>query len=267
MPKTLLPGSIEETSLYSDTMIEYLKTYREDMPQWLKDYKSGDFVPFTEFMAGRVGYYPGSYTDGTLIKVGNMSQSVHCFIQVDYWMERDYLNRHLAMPRCVYGYHEIGRVEWTREDILPRGEYPSLEIARRCPKDWYDRENPYYFLVIFERDKDRDDSWGAERFAVAFFMTDAIAMYNSLFVHEYRKAPWILLLQDHGLGGNYDRFGRGGILDRIIRSSSMRPEFIILGHSTVLWEGYERVQGTRKVRGGMHEDWRSLYKLATICEK
>lgn len=42
MPKTLLPGSIEETSLYSDTMIEYLKTYREDMPQWLKDYKSGD---------------------------------------------------------------------------------------------------------------------------------------------------------------------------------------------------------------------------------
>ena len=82
-------------------MIEYLKTYREDMPQWLKDYKSGDFVPFPEFMAGRIGYYPGSYTDGTLIKVGNMSQSVHCFIQVDYWMERDYLNRHLAMPRCV----------------------------------------------------------------------------------------------------------------------------------------------------------------------
>ena len=99
-----------------------------------------------------------------------------------------------------HGYHEIGRVEWTGEDILPRGEYPSLEIARRCPKDWYDWENAYYFFVIFERDKDRDDSWGAERFAVAFFMTDAIAMYNSLFVHEYRKAPWILLLQDHGRG-------------------------------------------------------------------
>ena len=176
---TRLPGSIEETSLYSDTMIEYLKTYREDMPQWLKDYKSGDFVPFTEFLAGRVGYYPGSYTNGTLIKVGNMSQSVHCFIQVDYWMERDYLNRHLAMPRCVYGYHEIGRVEWTGEDILPRGEYPSLEIARRCPKNWYDWENPYYFLVIFERDKNRDDSWGAERFAVAFFMESSMDIVAS----------------------------------------------------------------------------------------
>jgi hypothetical protein len=96
---------------------------------------------------------------------------------------------------------------------------------------------------------------------VAFFMTDAIAMYHSLFVHEYRKAPWILLLQDHGLGGNYDRFGRGGILDRIIRSSSMRPEFIILGHSTVLWEGYERVAGAMEVRGGIHGRWRSLHQL------
>ena len=104
-------------------MIDYLKTYREEMPQWLKDYKTGDFVPFSDFMAGRVGYYPG-----------------------------------------------------------------------RC------------------------------------------------------------------LGGNYDRFGRGGILDKIIIRSGLKPEFIILGHSTALWEGYERVSGAREVRGGMHESWRSLYK-------
>jgi hypothetical protein len=99
---------------------------------------------------------------------------------------------------------------------------------------------------------------------VAFFMTDAIATYNSLFVHEYRKAPWILLLQDHGLGGNYDRFGRGGILDRIIKRSGIRPEFVILGHSTSLWEGYERVEGAREVRGGMHDDWRSLHTLRRV---
>ena len=241
-------------------MIDYLKTYREEMPQWLKDYKTGDFVPFSDIMAGRVGYYPGSWTDGTLIKVGNMSQSVHCFIQVDYWMEREYLNRHLAMPRCVYGYHEIGRVEWALEDVLPHGEHPLPEVAKKCPKEWYDRDNPYYFLVVFERDKNRDDSWGAERFAVAFFMTDAIATYNNLFVHEYAKAPWIVLLQDHGLGGNYDKFGRGGILDRVIIRSGIKPEFVILGHSTDLWQDYERVSGAREVRGGMHERWRSLHK-------
>ena len=248
-------------------MIEYLKTYKEDMPQWLKDYKSGDFVPFSTFMAGRVGYYPGSYTDGTLIKVGNMSQSVHNFIRVDYWMDRQDLERHLSRPRCINGYHEIGRVEWKKEDILPHGEYPVLEIARRCPKDWYDKDNPYHFLVIYERDKDRDDSWGAERFSVAFFMTDAIATYNNLFVNEYRKAPWIVLLQDHGLGGNYDRIGRDGILNGIIVRSGIKPEFVLLGHSTVLWEGYERVQGAKEVRGGMHCKRRSLHKLVPFDEK
>ena len=110
-------------------MIEYLKTYREDMPQWLKDYKSVDFVPFTEFMAAVLGT-----------------------IRAAILMARDYLNRHLAMPRCVYGYHEIGR-------------------------------------------------------------------------------------------------------------SGIRPEFVILGHSTPLWEGYERVAGAMEVRGGMHGRWRSLHQL------
>ena len=92
-------------------MIEHLKNYKEDMPQWLADYRTGDFVPFSDFMAGRVGYYPGSGTDGSLIKVGNISQSVHCFIHADYWMERKEMERHLRPPRCVHGYQEIGRVE------------------------------------------------------------------------------------------------------------------------------------------------------------
>jgi hypothetical protein len=91
-------------------------------------------------------------------------------------------------------------------------------------------------------------------------MTDAIATYKNLFVHEYAKAPWIVLLQDHGLGGNYDKFGRGGILDRVIIRSGIKPEFVILGHSTDLWQDYERVSGAREVRGGMHERWRSLHK-------
>lgn len=248
-------------------MTEYLKTYREDVPQWLAGYSTGDFVSFSDFMAGRIGYYPGSGTDGSMIKVGNISHSVHCFIHADYRMDRKEMECHLRLPRCVYGYHEIGRVEWTGKDILPNGGYPSREIDGKCPENWYDRDNPYYLLVIYERDRDRDDSWGAERLAIAFFMTDGIAAYNNLFIHEYRKAPWLMLLQDHGLGGNYDKFGRGGILDRIIRRSGIRPEFVMLGHPTVLWEGYERVLGAREMRGGMHEDWRSLHKSSPICEK
>ena len=64
MPMTLSPGSIEEISLYFNIMINYLKTYREETPQWLKDYKSGDFVPFSDFMAGRVGYMDTMKSEG-----------------------------------------------------------------------------------------------------------------------------------------------------------------------------------------------------------
>ena len=61
--------------------------------------------------------------------------------------------------------------------------------------------------------------------------------------------------------------GRGGILDKIIIRSGLKPEFVVLGHSTALWEGYERVSGAREVRGGMHESWRSLHRLVPFGEK
>ena len=69
-------------------MIEYLKQYNENIPYWLKNYKEGMDVAFDTVMGGRVGYYPGSGYDGTLIKVGNMSHSVHSFLYVDYLVKR-----------------------------------------------------------------------------------------------------------------------------------------------------------------------------------
>ena len=42
-----------------------------------------------------------------------------------------------------------------------------------------------------------------------------LATYYQLFVREYSKAPWLFCLQDHGWGGNYDRFGKDGILEAI----------------------------------------------------
>jgi len=51
-------------------MTEYLNQNQEEMPQWLKDYKGGDNVPFKIFMSGRIGYYPGAGTDGNLVMVG-----------------------------------------------------------------------------------------------------------------------------------------------------------------------------------------------------
>lgn len=65
-----------------------------------------------------------------------------------------------------------------------------------------------------------------------FLLADGIKAYEQLFVNQYKKAPWLFLLQDHGFGGNCDMFGRGGALDRTIQKEEDKPEFVICGANT-----------------------------------
>ena len=242
---------------------EYLSNYREEEPAWIGKYLRGEQLTFKDIMSSRVAYYPGSGYDGTLLKEGNMSHSVHSFLYVDYGISRKELEHHLAQKNSIRGYHPIGRIEWEESDLLPNGQYP-MNINKKPmffePKAFVDpNEKPYCFSLIMERDKDQDDSRGAEHFVITFLFADGIATYYQLFVKEYSKAPWIFLLQDHGLGGNYDRFGKGGLLDSIIVESSICPVFVICGDNTRIWKGYRRVKGVASVYGGMHHNRRDLF--------
>ena len=60
---------------------EYLSNYREEEPTWLGRHLRNEQVTFKDIMSSRVAYYPGSGYDGTLMKVGNMSHSVHSYCQ------------------------------------------------------------------------------------------------------------------------------------------------------------------------------------------
>ena len=225
---------------------EYLKEYREEMPQWLAEYKSGDQVSFSEFMNCRLGYYPGSGFDGNLVKVGNQSHAIHCFLHADYGIARETLDQHLESGGCFAGYHSIGRVDWS-DTVSIDSSHKSLI-----------QEEPYCFMEIFERDLDKDDSWGAKRFAVTFLFADGIQTYKQLFVNQYKKAPWLFLLQDHGFGGNYDKFGKGGALDRII-SKGEKPEFVICGVNTAVWAGYFRIERVHPTCNTLGISSRRLY--------
>ena len=246
-------------------MISYLKSFREETPTWLERYLHGEQLPFRDIMSSRVAYYPGSGCDGTLMKVGNMSHSVHSFLYVDYLLKRNDLENHIAQKNSIRGYHPIGKLEWLESDMMPNGQYPLVLNKKPWhgnPDTFVDpNEKPYCFSLIMERDGDRDDSWGAEHFIITFLYADGIASYYQLFVKEYSKAPWLFLLQDHGFGCNYDCFGAGGILDEIIQKSKCYPSFVICGNNTRIWRGYEKVSDVSPVYGGMHQNRRDLYKL------
>lgn len=227
-------------------MSTYLANYKEPMPEWLRRYKSGDVVSFAEFMQGRVGYYPGSRSDGMLISVCNRAHCVHSFLYVDYGLSRKELCEHLNEENCFTGYHSIGRVEWSERDMMPNGCYPTSSIITPQQSKMsmvLKGERPYCFMEIFERNADFGDDWGAERFAVTFLFADGIATYYQLFAMEHRKAPWIFLLQDHGFGGNYDRFGKEGLLDRIMTESECWPKFVLCDKEYNVWSGYSAVEG------------------------
>ena len=255
-----------------NSVYSYLSQYREEIPKWLNDYANGDKVSFADIMSNRIGYYPGSRIDGTLMKVGNKSHSVHSFLYVDYGISKMELINHLAQPSSILGYHSIGRIEWDEKDIMPNGQYPlngsKTPLHNQDPCSFVlKNEKPYCFTEILERDEDKDDSWGAIRFSVTFLFADGIASYYQIFCKEYKKAPWIVLLHDHGFGGNYDRFGKEGILDAIIIHNKIRPPFVLCADNTKIWHGYELEEGLPPVsRAGMH-DSRRLYRDVLDVQK
>lgn len=239
----------------------YLNQFQEEMPAWLRNYTEGAKVTFDEVMEGHIGYYPGSGHDGHLLEVGNRSQSVHSFLYVDYLLKKESLLKELAKPRCIKGYHPIGRIDWSKKDILPNGPYPS-DIDGR-PLDLLSRhlfplEGEFYCCTFILQRDNNDSSQGDERFAITFLYADGIATYYQLFCKQYRKAPWLLLLQDHGFGGNYNSFGKGGLLDAIITQSDIRPPFVL--NDNKIWDGYERIQNLPPSYVRMHHNARYLYR-------
>ena len=241
---------------------EYLSKYRDDMPEWLKRYEPGKNVMFIDVISGRIGYYPGSGFDGQLIKLGNRSHSVHTFLYVDYLVSEALLTEHINRPGCITGFHMIGCVKYKKSDLLPNGSHPlCISNDTICEPGLFldDTYEWYCVMYIWERDKDRLEDWGAERFATVFLCDDGIDAYYQLFVKEYRKAPWIFLLKDHGFGCNYDSFGRNSLLDKIITSSGIYPKYVLLGENTEIWKNYSNTYCFPEM-GGMHNDDRWLFQ-------
>ena len=233
------------------------------MPQWLSDYKQGDPITFADIMSGRVGFYPGSGRDGNLVTVANQAHCVHSFLHVDYMVTREEMLNSLE-THGFRGYHSIGHIDWTMKDITPNGPYP-FHLSdynyrlRMNPLTYAHVDKSYCFTEILERDENMDEEWGAKRFACTLLYADAIQAFFQIFVKQYKKAPWIVLLQDHGLGGNYDSFGKGGLLDAIIKKEKVRPKFVLCAvHGTDIWDGYEKVEAGVTF-GGMHYSRRTLF--------
>lgn len=257
---------MEENTKNTTAVLEisdYLAQFAEKMPEWIENYKPGAPVKFEDVMASHIGYYPGCGNDGHLLKVCNRAHCVHSYIYVDYLISRERMLNQVTEHGGICGYRPIGIIDWKESDLMPYGQYPlNVEFKPRCSPDTFRPAEPYCCTVVLQREDGFGEDWGAERFAVTFLCADGIAAYYQLFCRQYKKAPWIFLLQDHGFGGNYDSFGKGGMLDRIILANGIRPKYVLCGAGSRIWNGYRRLDEVAMTRGGMHNMERCLYSAS-----
>lgn len=245
------------------TMYEYLRQQPEHLPTWLSQFSPGDTFPREQFFASRVVYYPGSGTDGHPVEVFGSTHSAHCFVYADYGVTQATLEQELE-DHGFHGYHRLSRLQLHEADLVPQGWTAHVDL-NEVP---HDRnmfaavaDAPFGFLEVLEREQELSDAHGPPRLAILFLGADGAATYDALFCQgDGVPAPFALVLQDHGFGGNYDRFGANGLLERIAERCEVVPQWLLVADNTRPWKGFERVPNVDCDRGGMHNHLRCLYR-------
>ena len=239
------------------TLREYMQGQREDLPVWLDQFEDGAIFPLQEFFQSRVVYYPGSGTDGHPVKVFGSTHSAHCFVYADSGVTQPALEAKLGHPLHGFqGYHTLSRLQLRETDLVPQGWTSHLhagEVPQGSDGFGAIAAAPFGFLEILERNWEFDDNHGPRRLAILFLGADGIATYDALFCQKPTGIPpFAVLLQDHGFGGNYNRFGQDGLLEQIAIRCGVFPIFLLVAENTRAWGQFERIPDVESDIGGMH---------------
>ena len=243
------------------TIVEILRRDPEPLPQWLTNQSPPRFNRET-FFASRTVYYPGSGDDGQPVKLCAQSHAAHSFIYVDQAVDWDTLCNRLNDPEKGFRGYEIADHEPVSEhELRPGGWTPHVTAdgARNASRFRDSFVQPFGRFVALDRQGD-DEGHGPRRLAILFIGGDGIASYDALYCQkDGTPPPFLTVVQDHGFGGNWDTFGRGGLLERIARRRSVLPRFILLADNSEPWQGYLDTQATAAL-GGSAAQPRRLFR-------
>ena len=239
------------------TIVEVLGNDREQLPEWL----AGDNPPRfdrEQFFASRTVYYPGCGFDGQPVKLCALAHAAHTFVYVDYMVTQEQIDDTLTCAGFL-GYKVTHGESISEEALWPEGWKP-LHPEKYRGADRCRSFDPFRWFVIFDRQKSYGDRHGPQRLAILFIGDDGIASYDALYCQrDGTPSPFLVVVQDHGYGGNYDSFGRGGLLESIVRIRGIRPEYLLVADETLPWSGYADTGVPAKL-GGCHSFPRRLWR-------
>ena len=243
------------------SIVDVLKQDPEDLPGWLQ----AEPVSFNRdnFFNSRTLYYPGSGDDGQPVCLCTRAHAVHAFVYVDY-SEKQKKKKINKWVRNAWEGYRVEYTETVAEDTLWPGGFArhvsSLPLLYKSNQ--FVSAKPFVLFVVLSRNNDAgyDEMHGPERFAVLFIRRDGFATFEALYCQgDGTAAPFLGVIQDHGCGGNWDKFGQGGILERIARQCRQLPQWLLVGkENTKPWRDYEDFGADAEV-GGMWGNLRWLY--------
>ena len=258
---------------------EYLlgQQTQHTLPLWLKDYCPDDEITWFDVLKSPHVFYPGSGFDGQPIKLFNQSHFVHVYIYVDYMVTKEAIQEDIV-KRGYKGYRLLGRTEASRQALLGSSLPPVIDFSEKRKELFVhpftnvtfgegQSSTPFYgFLDVYERLPDYDDTHGAQRFAVLYLGEDAFVAFLALYgTRQFR--PKVLMVVDHAFGGNYDRFGQKGLLEKIaLRRKIMVPYLLCWGH-TAVWRGFEEVKGFDPIPKNGYPGFYYWYEHPAIVKK
>jgi hypothetical protein len=264
-----VPQVMHTTQVQRNTMTPeiVLHAHAQPVPDWLARWTPQTGFPHSDFMTSRIVIYPGSGSDGHAFRTFGASHAAHCFVNPDYGVPREKIIEWLKpdSPQRLKGYLALPQVDLTLENLIPGGWKPpefldAFELKRIAAHEEHTLElfkvKPFALFVVLEREQHLDDTHGPERLCAVFLAGNAQITYHALFSQHGSAAPFGLLLQDHGFGGNYDHFGESGLLHRMATHSRRLPRFI-LGEKA--WPNYTK-QTDHPSIGGMHANRRFLFE-------
>ena len=237
------------------SIVDVLKQKSEELPGWLR----ADPVAFNRdnFFNSRTLYYPGYGDDGHPVSLCNRSHAVHAFVYVDYGVDHKTISGRVHNSNEGFRGYEVVYEEEVTEDTLRPGGWKQHVNPKGLPSDLYwfadiaDIE-PFAWFVVLQRDEEYDDAHGPERIAGLFIGGDGHATYDALYCQgDGTAAPFLVVIQDHGSGGDWDKFSQGGILERIARQCGQLPQWLLVGDGgdTKPWEDYEDCGADAEVYG------------------
>jgi hypothetical protein len=193
-----------------------------------------------QFLNERVAFYPGAGTDGQLFSLFGKSRSVHCFVHADYNAGGDASTDTALADLQGDGRNRVRGYDPVVHRIVPPGWW-QFEQPPEC--DWGSKLNESLFVILKRQDGLPEDH-GSKYLGFLHVSIDAYWLYWNLW-GQRKLAPYAVLLQDHGFGGNHEGCCFGGKDSRLCRMAKQAglPKFLLVGDNTAPWPDYKVVSG------------------------